>query len=76
MLVFVAAPKASAQPQNLRSCSAVRIHYSANWFSIVHRVHHEEEHNACKVDAIVAYDIRIDLLWVNNDNGCFTRLKQ
>ena len=30
MLVFVAAPKASAQPQNL-SCFAVRIRYSANW---------------------------------------------
>ena len=31
MLVFVAAPKACAQPQNLRSYFAVRIRYSANW---------------------------------------------
>ena len=30
MLVCVAAPKASAQPQNLRSYFAVRIRYSAN----------------------------------------------
>ena len=43
--------------------------------SIVPRVHHEEDHNACKVDVIVAYDIRIDLMWVNKNNACFTKLK-
>ena len=43
--------------------------------SIVPRVHHVEAHNACKVGAIVAYDIRIDLMWVNKDSACFTRLK-
>ena len=31
MFVFVAASKASAQPQHLRSYFAVRIRYSANW---------------------------------------------
>ena len=75
MLIFVAAPKASAQPQNLRSYFAVRIRYSAPLcfgVSIVRRVHHEEDHNACKVDAIVIYDIRIDLMWVNKDNAFFT----
>ena len=43
--------------------------------SIVPRVHHEEDYNACKVDVIVVYDIRIDLKWVNKDNACFTKLK-
>ena len=31
MLVFVAAAKANAKPQNLRSCFAVCIRYFANW---------------------------------------------
>ena len=42
--------------------------------SIVPKVHHEEDHNAFKVHVIVAYDIRIDLMWVNKDNACFTKL--
>ena len=41
---------------------------------IVPRVQHFEDHNS-GVDDIVAYDMRIDLLWVHKDNGCFTKLK-
>ena len=74
MLVFVSAPKASAQPQNLH-ISLFAFAIPLTGVSIVPRVHHEEDHNVCKVDVIVADDIRIDLMWVNKDNACFTKLK-
>ena len=37
--------------------------------SIVPRVHHREDHNACRVDVIVVYDMRIDLMWVHKNNA-------
>ena len=70
MLVFVAAPKASASGVISPFAFATPL----TGVSIVPNVHHEEDHNACKVDAIVAYDLRIDLMWVNKDNACFTKL--
>ena len=33
--------------------------------SIVHRVHHGEDHNAGRVVVIFAYNMRIDLMWVH-----------
>ena len=72
---FSAAPKASAQPQNSGVISPFAFTTPLTVVSIVPRVHHGEDHNACKVDVIVAYDIRIDLMWVNKDNACFTKLK-
>ena len=43
--------------------------------SFVPRVHHGKSHNACKVVVIVAYDIRIDVMWVHKDNAYFAKLK-
>ena len=43
--------------------------------SIVPRVYHGKVHDACRVVVIVAYDMRIDLIWVHKDNACFTKLK-
>ena len=43
--------------------------------SIVPRVHHGEDHNAWRLDVIVAFDKRIDLMWIHKDNACFSKLK-
>ena len=63
MLVFVAAFKSSAQPQNLGLVSPFAFATPLTSVSIVPRVHHGEDHNACRVDVIVAYDItnRLDV---------------
>ena len=58
VVFFMEALEATAKPQILRSCFAVRIRYYGN----VPRAHHGEDHNACRVVVIAAYDMRIDFI--------------
>jgi len=73
-MFYVAAPKASAQPHLLRECiSPDAFATMITGVIIIPRAHHGEAHNASRVGVIVAYDMRVDLVWVHKDNAGPTR---